>query len=185
MQFAPDSDQPKHDDSSAALSQEIEALRERLRVSEIFDPVTGLPNRAQFLERYGAEYRRAVRFDHPLSVVMMKIRGYDHLLSNRGEEAVETVMCALATMCEAASRTGIDIPARYDTAELAVVLPETPLAPALLFTDRLRDLVSRTPVSLASGMVRLGVRLAAETIVPDDKGPQDSIARARRTIGGE
>ncbi|EFL88523.1 GGDEF domain-containing protein [Ahrensia sp. R2A130] len=183
MQFAQNSDRiPKNDNTNDSLSREVEQLREQLKVSEIFDPVTGLPNRAQFLERYGAEFRRAVRFDHALSVVMIRIRGYDHLLANRGEEAVEKVMCSLATMCEAASRTGIDIPARYDIAELAVVLPETPLAHALLFTDRLRDLVSRTPITLDSGMVRLGVRMAADTIIPDDKGPQDSIARARRTL---
>ncbi|MEN0040660.1 MAG: diguanylate cyclase [Pseudomonadota bacterium] len=169
-------------DGNDAHLREIEALRERLKISEIFDAVTGLPNRSQFLERYGAEYRRAKRFDHPLSVVIMTIRGTDHLWTNRGEQAVDTVIAALATMCETASRTGIDIPARTDVAELAVVLPETPLAPALLFTDRLRDLVARTPVELESGRVRLGIRLAAETVLPGDKGPHDSLDRARRAL---
>jgi len=169
--------------SKASLLREVEQLRSQLKVSEIYDPVTGLPNRAQFMERYGAEYRRALRFGHSLSVVMIQIRGYDHLLSNRGEKAVETVMGALATMCETASRTGIDIPARFDTTELAVALPETPLGSALLFTERLQDLVARTPISLSSGMVRLGVRMAADTIIANDKGPQDSIARARQSLG--
>lgn len=119
------------------LKRQTDAL-ERLAYA---DPLTGIPNRRQFLETLEREYRRALREDSALSVLMIDVDHFkaynDHYGHGAGDDCLRQVATALA---RALFRPG-DLIARYGGEEFVAVLPQTDREAAAMLAERLRQAV--------------------------------------------
>ncbi len=140
--------------------RELERANARLRRLAATDGLTGVNNRAAFDARLGEEYDRAVRYDHPLSVVMLDVDHFKPFNDTFGHPAGDGVLRAVADHLGGTVR-GTDFLARYGGEEFAVVLPDTDHAGAMVLAERLRQAVAggrweKRPVTVSVGVATLG-----------------------------
>lgn len=169
------------EESRRELEAEVGRLRTLLKSKERsarFDRISGLPNRAHFVERGAGEFQRSRRYEHELSIVITRVQGFDHIVEEYGEVAGECAITALAQMCESSYRTGTDLAGRVSETEIAILLPETGLAGALQFVERLRAQIANTPVQIGHGSVRMGILSSIDSMQSDDTGFMQSLNRA-------
>lgn len=106
------------------------------------DGLTGLSNRRHFDEYLELEWRRAMRDQTQLSLLMIDVdffKTYNDSFGHvEGDEALRKVA---ASIREASSRPS-DLPARYGGEEFALVLPNTSPGGARLVAEKLRMAVA-------------------------------------------
>ncbi|GAB7048061.1 diguanylate cyclase [Catenuloplanes indicus] len=162
----------------ADRTRELEEANARLEQLAVTDPLTGLTNRRRLDALLTAEWRRAARPRHPLSVAMIDIdhfKGYnDHYGHQGGDRCLATVAATVA-----AHVRSTDHVARYGGEEFCIILPETPLADALVVAERVRSAVEalHEPHALApNGIVTVSIGVAAALPRPD--GDVDTLVKA-------
>lgn len=101
------------------------------------DPLTGLANRRMLIELGVNECRRAERFKHPLSLLMVDIDLFKNVNDAWGHRVGDRVICAVADACRNRTRHGLDIAARVGGDEFVVMLPETDHANARILAESL------------------------------------------------
>ncbi|CRN07136.1 MULTISPECIES: response regulator [Pseudomonas] len=105
------------------------------------DGLTGLSNRRHFDEYLELEWRRAMREQQQLSLLMIDVdyfKAYNDTFGHlAGDEALRRVAEAIRGSCSRPS----DLPARYGGEEFALVLPNTSPGGARLVAEKLRQSV--------------------------------------------
>jgi diguanylate cyclase (GGDEF)-like protein/PAS domain S-box-containing protein len=116
------------------------ALEERLRALAITDPLTGAYNRRHFADLAEAELRRAARYGHPTSLVMLDIDHFKAVNDDLGHAAGDAVLRGVARIVADTVR-GSDVVARIGGEEFALLFPETTLRAARATAERIRRAV--------------------------------------------
>lgn len=118
------------------------SLLHRSALESRVDALTGLTNRRGLDEQLELETARAIRFGHPLSLLLIDIDDFksinDRYGHAEGDIALQTVARAIAS-----SVRSIDIAARFGGEEFAVILPETALQGAVVVAERIRNAVTQ------------------------------------------
>lgn len=106
------------------------------------DGLTGLSNRRHFDEYLELEWRRAIRDQLQISMLMIDVdffKAYNDSFGHlEGDEALRKVAGAIRDVCSRPS----DLPARYGGEEFALVLPSTSPGGARLLAEKLRQSVA-------------------------------------------
>lgn len=124
------------------LRRTAQALRElvsdnaRLRDLSLTDGLTQVANRLAFQDRLADEFRRAQRYDDPLSVILLDVDHFKMINDQFGHQAGDQVLRHLADVLKQAVRE-TDFVARYGGEEFAVLLPKTQLGGALTVAERI------------------------------------------------
>ncbi|AHL32436.1 diguanylate cyclase [Pseudomonas brassicacearum] len=132
------------------------------------DGLTGLSNRRHFDEYLELEWRRAMRDQTQLSLLMIDVdyfKSYnDNLGHLEGDEALRKVATAIRDACSRPS----DLPARYGGEEFALVLPSTSPGGARLMAEKLRQSVValNIPHTTPDGGANLTVSVGVATVTP-------------------
>ena len=113
-------------------------LFEHIQRLAITDGLTGLFNRRHFFVKAQEEYERALRYNHPLSILMIDVDHFKHVNDEHGHHAGDLVLKQVAETCRKALRQ-VDIIGRYGGEELVVLMPETAQDSALQAAERLRE----------------------------------------------
>ncbi|MEM7744335.1 MAG: diguanylate cyclase [Pseudomonadota bacterium] len=119
-----------------------------------------LPPR-DFLELTADEVDRALRYDRPLTVILMTIDGFSALRNTLGNDRVESLFGQVRDKVLGSLRSH-DRTGRLGRGELGALLPETTLSNAVSATDRLRiALADDTTVgaSVSMGVAALSPRM--------------------------
>lgn len=122
----------------------VNANAELERLASI-DGLTSLLNRRRFDEVALAEIDRAQRYGRPFSLLLIDLDHFKQVNDNFGHIAGDAALRAAAQRVLASVRT-TDVVARYGGEELAVLLPETDEAEALVVAERIRQTVGARPV---------------------------------------
>jgi diguanylate cyclase (GGDEF)-like protein len=119
-------------------SRAVRATR-MLAAQAMQDGLTGLANRRFFDETLGREVRRASRFEHPVSVILIDIDHFKQFNDNFGHPAGDDCLRSVARAIQGCLRRAGEFAARYGGEEIVVLLPncERPRAVALAETMRL------------------------------------------------
>ena len=120
------------------------AYHEEIYRLAIIDALTGIHNRRYVLEFLDRELSRSVRYQRPLSLVLLDIDNFKQINDRHGHLAGDFVLRELAGMIKPVVRTE-ELLARYGGEEFAIVLPETPPEGAVLLAHRVRELVAKKP----------------------------------------
>jgi diguanylate cyclase (GGDEF)-like protein len=145
------------------------------------DDLTGLYNRRYLFELGEQELRRARRFGHPLSLLMLDIDDFKQINDRYGHESGDQVLRTVANCCLAYSRDS-DKVGRYGGEELVILLVETELASARLFAERLCRRVAQTATPTAHGPVHVTVSLGVAAIQAEGDGWAALLGRADRAL---
>ena len=175
-----------------------ETLRAAMRMARLrraarsaASPLAGA-EATQGLRRLSAEFTRALRYRHPLSVVVLVLDRGDALRETYGGDAVEGFAAALAQALADTLRTA-DFLFRSGDLQWVIGLPETPAAGARVVAQRLRTrtrtLVFKAPAGpLEEGRPALPLKGTASVGVADGPGAGvasagDLLARAQEAVG--
>ncbi|MEB0028520.1 PleD family two-component system response regulator [Pseudomonas sp. MH9.2] len=132
------------------------------------DGLTGLSNRRHFDEYLELEWRRALREQSQISLLMIDVDYFKAFNDNfghlEGDEALRQVSSAIRESCGRSS----DLPARYGGEEFALVLPTTSPGGARLLAEKLRQTVEGLNIphifSLPGSILTISIGLA--TMIP-------------------
>lgn len=112
----------------------------RLEKETITDGLTGLFNHRHFYNRLEFEINRAIRANHPVSILILDVDNFkqynDKYGHPKGDEALR--ICAAAIHD---SVRGIDIAARYGGEEFAIILTETDKKGAIVAAEKIRNAI--------------------------------------------
>jgi two-component system chemotaxis family response regulator WspR len=132
------------------------------------DGLTGLSNRRHFDEYLELEWRRSLRDQSQLSLLMIDVdyfKSYNDSFGHvEGDEALRKVATAIRDACARPS----DLPARYGGEEFALVLPNTSPGGARLVAEKLRQTVAalKIPHNTPSEGSSLTISIGLATMVP-------------------
>jgi diguanylate cyclase (GGDEF)-like protein len=127
------------------------------------DALTGLANRRAVEEILAAEISRAQRFAHELAVVLLDLDRFKEINDSFGHAAGDVMLRAVSRLLTSLARQG-DTVSRWGGEEFVVVLPETDLAGAQRFAERLR----RTIEAHAVGDMHTSASCGVAPMLPDD-----------------
>jgi diguanylate cyclase (GGDEF)-like protein len=119
------------------LREQVRRLVTRLGELATHDSLTGALNRGAFEQRLEAELSRTARMAAPCALVVLDVDHFKRVNDTHGHAAGDRALRALALAATAAKRRS-DILGRIGGEEFAVVLPDTSLAGAGAFAEKLR-----------------------------------------------
>jgi len=112
----------------------------------LIDPVTNLINSRAFKKRLRYEIKRAKRYKRPLSLLVMSIDGLSDLSRQFGTLVVDDCLQTAAKIIHSAIRD-VDIAARCNKDQLAIIFPETYSSRAVVVGERIRERFRVEPIN--------------------------------------
>ena len=106
----------------------------------VTDGLTGLFNRRHIQSALESEQRRALRYGHPLSVIMLDIDNFKSYNDTYGHTQGDVLIKRVAALLRASVR-GVDTVGRYGGEEFIILMPETTKEEAGHTAERLRRAV--------------------------------------------
>jgi diguanylate cyclase (GGDEF)-like protein len=148
-----------------AMADKLQLSREELQHHALHDPLTGLPNRALFMEQLEHALARARRKGTAVSVLYLDLDGFKTVNDTLGHEAGDEALVDVAERLRHSLRE-VDTVARLGGDEFGIVLEEE-LQGATLAAQRIVRQFER-PWSLSSGYVSIGVSIGVAARANDE-----------------
>lgn len=162
----------------ARVATHLQVVRQRRLLEHLahMDGLTELANRRRFDAVYAAEWQRARRQQHPLSVALLDIDAFKQYNDHYGHPAGDRALRSVARVACAALRRAGDMAARYGGEELVLLLPETDAAQALFVAESVREAVAQLliPHEHSPASPVLTVSIGGATLPPG--GSEDAAA---------
>jgi len=102
-----------------------------------FDSLTNLYNKNRFLELFAKELRRDIRYKNELTLLMLSLDDFNHIIENTKRIYVNTLFLALSGILVKSLREH-DILARYDDNKFLILLPQTNINGAIVVAEKIR-----------------------------------------------
>lgn len=146
-------DRKRHEQEIEDINRELaeknallESYNRQLMLLATTDSLTGLVNRRRLMELGTNECKRARRFQHALSLLIIDIDLFKTINDAWGHQVGDHVICAVSDICAKRVRQGVDTAARIGGEEFVVLLPETGHAQACALAETLRQAVAAQSV---------------------------------------
>lgn len=155
----------------ALIRQARDLVAVSLRNARLFDEVqraartcslTGLMNHQAFVEALEAEVKRADRYEKPLSLLVVNMRGIRLLNANHGHQAGDAVLLQAAHVLRQNTR-GVDVAGRIGGSEFGLILPELDRRGALQLAERMGHLLTGTRFMIGSDTCTVPATLGLAT----------------------
>ncbi len=142
----------------ASNRRQLERTNAQLKQLSQIDGLTGLFNRATWEAFLNTEFERHNRYGSEAALVMLDIDHFKPINDTYGHQAGDEVIRQISGLIKFNLRQP-DIAGRYGGEEFAVILPETDLAGAECFAERIRAVVEQRPVQCAENPLDITVSL--------------------------
>jgi diguanylate cyclase (GGDEF)-like protein len=161
-------------DAETAL---VEAA-EKLALIANTDSLTGLANRRAFDIALEVEWRRAVRTELPVALIMIDA-DYFKLFNDRyGHPEGDRILKSIAGCISRATRRPADIAARYGGEEFVLILPETERAGAMMIAERIRNSVDQLKINHdRSPLKHVTVSVGVAWVIPNLEAAKENLLR--------
>jgi diguanylate cyclase (GGDEF)-like protein len=122
-------------------NRQLEDMLTRVETLAIVDSLTGLFNRRRFETILGNEFKRAARYQDPISCLMIDIDHFKQINDSHGHQGGDIVLREIARLIQASIRE-VDTAARWGGEEFVVLSPNTPKQSAGLAAARILKAVN-------------------------------------------
>ena len=131
------------------------------------DKLTGAWNRRRLEEAVANEMERLHRYDHPLSLLLVSLDGFQQLNAELGTQAGDRVLFETAIVLQASLRA-TDALARWSDDQFAVLCPNTTQSTATVLAGQLREKVAAARFTAANTLtLSIGVAECGREETPD------------------
>ncbi len=183
---------PEHVRMASAFAAHVAIALENARLYEdthrlaITDPLIGIFNRRHFMELARREHQRALRYQRPLSIIMMDLDHFKRVNDTYGHLIGDQVLRATALLCQDHLRE-TDIIGRYGGEEFVMLLPETSDEPhenstSLKVAERLRRVIAHTPIKTSRGDIPITASLGIVDLTPAGEDIEILLDRADQAL---
>lgn len=167
---------------SSGLALENAELIKRTEELSIIDELTESYNYRYFIQKFQEEKKRAVRYNLPLSIIMIDIDWFKKLNDGYGHEAGNLVLKDLAKVIKRCIRD-VDIFARYGGEEFVVILPQTTQSEALHIGERIREQVEKQIIDTgATGKVKVTVSVGVSSFPENGRSEEELVSVADQAL---
>lgn len=162
---------------------ELEALNLRLETLSYTDQLTRLYNR-RYLETSGEdEWKRCLRYSHPLSVILMDIDYFKQINDKYGHGAGDICLKLIAKHLQGILRLPMDIITRYGGEEFCILLPEIDLDGAMDVAERIRKHIEAQQIEVEGHSFCVTASFGVFSKIPGDTTTfEDAIACADKAL---
>jgi diguanylate cyclase (GGDEF)-like protein len=161
---------------SAALALENAELHRQTEQLTIVDDLTGAYNYRYFVRKLEEEKKRAIRYDLPLSLIMVDIDWFKKVNDSYGHEVGNIVIKDLARVIQHCIRD-VDIFVRYGGEEFVIILPQTPLIESSAIGERIRAQVEEMVVDTGrSGKLKITVSVGVTSFPENGKAHEELVS---------
>ena len=130
---------------------------EKLEEMATTDALTGLKNRRKFDTTIDAEWRRAIRLQTPLALLMIDADHFKSYNDTFGHQAGDQVLIGIAICISDSVHRAGDCAARYGGEEFAVLLPGLSSTEALIVAEKIRLKVQQWSGESGINTVSIGI----------------------------
>ncbi len=158
------------EEKTAALHDalfQVSKLNMDLARTSITDALTGLYNRRHFDTLLNTELKRAAREGRPISLILMDADHFKQVNDTYGHQVGDECLQQLATVITQALRKPPDHAFRYGGEELAILLPGTDLAGAIVVAEKVREMVDAAEFKFTDCILKLTLSLGVSSLEPD------------------
>ncbi len=134
----------KRIDELESQSLAVQAELEEQRRKATHDLLTGLPNRAAYLERSDQEFQRWQRYGNPLSIAIADIDSFKRINDTYGHSAGDKVLQVIAKVLNKRIRK-TDFIARFGGEEFVMLMPETDVQAGVKMLEKVRETIAGCP----------------------------------------
>jgi diguanylate cyclase (GGDEF)-like protein len=163
--------------SHAATAIRNARAHQQLSQLAITDSLTGVYNRRHFFEMAEKEFHQAVRYKHPLSVIMFDLDFFKRLNDSFGHTCGDEILLKVAQRCASQMREA-DIMGRYGGEEFVIALPETNAQDAVSLADRLCQSLAAKPIDLEAIQVPVTASFGIATLKSEETNLMQVLNRA-------
>lgn len=124
------------------------------------DQLTGIANRRHFDRKFKVEWRRAMREQTPISLILIDVDFFKKYNDTYGHQAGDRCLQQIAMSLESVTHRPADLASRYGGEEFGVLLPNTTQENAAMLAERLRNKIESLKIEHASseiGIVTISV----------------------------
>jgi len=122
---------------NVTIADSIRRQRE-YRQRATVDSLTNLRNRSWFDDALERQLKLAASRHHPMSLIILDIDNFKSVNDTYGHVVGDHVLTAVGSILNSSVRP-TDLSARYGGEEFVIILPDTPLSPAIQIAERLRQ----------------------------------------------
>ncbi len=164
----------------ATRQQEICAVHRQLKEIAILDSLTGIPNRRHFDDTLAAEWKRCIRTESPLSIVISDVDFFKQFNDIYGHHAGDVCLKAVASSLSESLFRVEDTVARYGGEEFVAILPGTDANGAYAVAERMRLSARELGIPHQQGIDgRISCSFGVASTRPSaDKAPQQLLKTA-------
>ncbi len=119
------------------LALELKRANDSLRELTLRDSLTSLYNHRYFQDSLEAEIEKSIRYNHPLSILLLDIDFFKAINDNYGHPMGDYVLTDISNLLVKLVRN-CDVVARYGGEEFGIILPETATTGAKVLAQRVR-----------------------------------------------
>ncbi len=153
----------------------------QLHDSALKDGLTGVYNRRVFDDRLEMEFAFAERHARPLSLIMLDVDHFKRFNDEHGHPAGDEALRAVARELVATLRVE-DLVARYGGEEFVVLARDTLPSEAALVAERLRTIISQTPVFFQGQRLAVSASLGVASNFPSLSAASGLVDRADQAL---
>ena len=167
-------------DSLYEVTQDYRKRLEDQAQRMLLDPLTKVYNRTAFTDRLELEYRRWIRAQHSLRVVLLDIDNFKSINDSFGYTAGDKALKIIArTITKETSTT--DTVARFSGEEFVLLLPEQTDEYCHQVIQNIQTQVSRLPFKFRDQQITITL-CAASTQFKESDTPEEVLERLNKTL---
>lgn len=167
--------------TTAALQNAI--LHAEVKQLAVLDPLTGLYNRRAFFDLGQRELERFLRFNHPLTAVMIDMDNFKEINDTYGHAAGDQILRILGERVQQSIRE-TDVFGRYGGDEFALLLPDSDLFAAGQIGDRIRAAINEIPWVTDRGEVPVAASMGIARAEKRHRRLEDLLSDADKALYG-
>ncbi|HSO13017.1 MAG TPA: diguanylate cyclase [Anaerolineales bacterium] len=138
------------------------------------DPLTNLFNRRHFLNLAEQEWKRSLRYGHPLCALMLDMDHFKQINDQHGHAAGDKALNSVANVIRSTLRSS-EIAGRYGGDEFVILLPETQPKNGVRVAERISQAIKEYAISSKQGVIELSPSIGVACMSGKHDDPTKSL----------